>query len=91
MRNSASTVRPTWVLNQYPSSLGGIADHAALAKEVQDAGGKVVVAADPMALVMLEAPGHWGADIVVGSMQRFWCTDGLWWSARCIHGCFGCV
>ena len=24
-----------------------------------------------MALVMLEAPGHWGADIVVGSMQRF--------------------
>ena len=59
------------ILIQYPSSLGGIADHAALAKEVQDAGGKVVVAADPMALVMLEAPGHWGADIVVGSMQRF--------------------
>ena len=48
------------ILIQYPSSLGGIADHAALAKEVQDAGGKVVVAADPMALVMLEAPDTGG-------------------------------
>ncbi len=59
------------ILIQYPSSLGGISSHADLAKEVRDAGGKVVVAADPMALVLLDAPGNWGADIVVGSMQRF--------------------
>ncbi len=59
------------VLIQYPSSLGAIESHADLAASVRDAGGKVVVAADPMALVLLEAPGSWGADIVVGSMQRF--------------------
>ena len=59
------------ILIQYPSSLGGISESCCLAKEVRDAGGKVVVAADPMALVLLDAPGNWGADIVVGSMQRF--------------------
>ncbi len=59
------------VLIQYPDTRGGIVDWSEVVAAVHAAGGLVVVAADPMALVMLSAPGEWGADIVVGSSQRF--------------------
>ncbi|MEM7698813.1 MAG: aminomethyl-transferring glycine dehydrogenase [Verrucomicrobiota bacterium] len=53
------------------SSTGGIRDYRELAEKCQSAGGSVIVVADPMALVLLQPPGEWGADIVVGSAQRF--------------------
>ncbi|MGB7860634.1 MAG: aminomethyl-transferring glycine dehydrogenase [Acidimicrobiia bacterium] len=59
------------VLLQYPGSSGAIVDHTEMVDRFREAGVLVVVAADLLALTMLEAPGEWGADIVVGSAQRF--------------------
>ena len=59
------------VLLQYPGVDGRVVDHAALADAVHAAGGLVVVAADLLALTLLKPPGEWGADVVVGTSQRF--------------------
>ncbi|WP_322999936.1 aminomethyl-transferring glycine dehydrogenase [Castellaniella sp.] len=59
------------VLLQYPHSLGGVADYRALAQQAHDAGAIVAVATDLLALALLMPPGEWGADIAVGSSQRF--------------------
>jgi glycine dehydrogenase len=59
------------VLVQYPHSLGGIADYKALAESVHAQGGLVACATDLLALALLAAPGAWGADIAIGSAQRF--------------------
>ncbi|MDD9330453.1 MAG: glycine dehydrogenase (aminomethyl-transferring), partial [Bartonella sp.] len=40
-------------------------------KEAKEKGALVIVVADPLALTLMEAPAKWGADIVVGSMQRY--------------------
>ncbi len=62
---------PSGVLLQYPGASGRILDPAALAEVTHERGGLLVVAADPLALTVLEAPGALGADVVVGSAQRF--------------------
>jgi len=59
------------VLLQYPNTFGQIHDHAALAEAVHAQGGLVAVATDLLALTLIQAPGEWGADIVVGNTQRF--------------------
>ena len=59
------------VLLQYPASDGGLHEHRALADRVRAADAMVVVAADILALCVLEPPARWGADVVVGSTQRF--------------------
>ncbi|CAM3832897.1 Glycine dehydrogenase (decarboxylating) OS=Castellaniella defragrans OX=75697 GN=gcvP PE=3 SV=1 [Castellaniella denitrificans] len=59
------------VLLQYPHSLGGVADYRALAEQAHAAGAIVAVATDLLALALLAPPGEWGADIAVGSAQRF--------------------
>ncbi|WP_019937925.1 aminomethyl-transferring glycine dehydrogenase [Bordetella sp. FB-8] len=59
------------VLLQYPHSLGGVSDYRALAQSVHAQGGVVACATDLLALALLAAPGAWGADIAVGSAQRF--------------------
>jgi glycine dehydrogenase len=56
---------------QYPNAEGKVEDYRGFAERIHKAGLKLAVAADLMALVMLEAPGKWGADIVFGSSQRF--------------------
>ena len=58
-------------LLQYPNAEGKVENYRSFADKVHKAGLKLAVAADLMALVMLEAPGKWGADIVFGSSQRF--------------------
>ena len=65
------------VLVQYPATDGRIGDHAALAERTHAAGATLVVAADPLALTLLKPPGEWGADIVIGSTQRFGVPMGL--------------
>ena len=59
------------VLLQYPGADGDVRDYRALADAVHARGGLVVVAADLLALTLLAPPGEWGADVVVGSTQRF--------------------
>jgi glycine dehydrogenase len=59
------------VLLQYPGANGDVRDYAALVDAVHAGGRLVVVAADLLALTVLKPPGEWGADVVVGSAQRF--------------------
>jgi glycine dehydrogenase len=59
------------VLFQYPGSSGAIRDHRDLSDAFHDAKSFVVVATDLLALTLLTPPGEWGADIAVGSAQRF--------------------
>ncbi|UOY02557.1 aminomethyl-transferring glycine dehydrogenase [Blastococcus sp. PRF04-17] len=59
------------VLLSYPGASGAVRDHRALAEAAHAAGASVVVAADLLALTLLEAPGAWGADVACGTTQRF--------------------
>ncbi len=59
------------VLLQYPGANGDVRDLRPLVDAVHASGGLVIVAADLLALTLLAPPGEWGADVVVGSTQRF--------------------
>ena len=59
------------VLLQYPGANGDVRDDRALVDAAHAGGALVVVAADLLALTLLVPPGEWGADVVVGSSQRF--------------------
>ncbi|HUN94511.1 MAG TPA: aminomethyl-transferring glycine dehydrogenase [Burkholderiaceae bacterium] len=63
-------------LLQYPSTTGEIRDHTAEVAAVQARGGLVAVATDLLALTLIAPPGDWGADIVIGSAQRFGVAPG---------------
>ncbi|RYC12315.1 aminomethyl-transferring glycine dehydrogenase [Ciceribacter ferrooxidans] len=58
-------------LFQYPGTYGHVHDFTGLIAKLHDAGAIAAVAADPLALALLKAPGEMGADIAVGSTQRF--------------------
>ena len=59
------------VLLSYPGSSGNVTDHSQLVATFKQAGAIVAVATDLLALTLLKPPGEWGADIAVGSAQRF--------------------
>ncbi|MDP2639748.1 MAG: aminomethyl-transferring glycine dehydrogenase, partial [Betaproteobacteria bacterium] len=59
------------VLLQYPAANGEVEDYRALVQAVHARGGLAAVAADLLALTLLSPPGEWGADVVLGSAQRF--------------------
>ncbi|MBC6450985.1 aminomethyl-transferring glycine dehydrogenase [Actinokineospora xionganensis] len=59
------------VLLSYPGASGAVRDHEALIAEAHERGAKVAVAADLLSLTVLRAPGEIGADVVVGTTQRF--------------------
>merc|ERR1719203_1471714 len=56
---------------QYPDTDGILVDYKAVADSLHKSGAHLVVAADPLALVAVKPPSEFGADVVVGSMQRF--------------------
>ncbi len=58
-------------LVQYPATDGAIVDYRALTERAHEAGALVTAATDLLALCLLTPPGEWGADIAVGSTQRF--------------------
>jgi glycine dehydrogenase len=59
------------VLVQYPATDGAVIDYTDFTKHAQAKGAKVVVATDLLALTLLKPPGEFGADICIGSAQRF--------------------
>ena len=58
-------------LLQYPAADGEVHDYRALVPALHARGCLVAVAADLLALTLLAPPGEWGADVVLGSTQRF--------------------
>ncbi|HTA30808.1 MAG TPA: aminomethyl-transferring glycine dehydrogenase [Candidatus Cybelea sp.] len=67
----ASNEKVFGALVQYPATDGAIFDYEAFAQQVHAAGALLVVAADLLALTLLRPPGEFGADVAVGSAQRF--------------------
>jgi glycine dehydrogenase len=59
------------VLVQYPGASGRVLDPRSVIDQAHERDALAVVAADLLALTLLEAPGTLGADVVVGSTQRF--------------------
>ncbi len=58
-------------LLQYPDTDGAILDYTKFIQLVHQVGGKVAMATDLLALTLLKPPGEFGADVAVGSAQRF--------------------
>ncbi len=58
-------------LVQYPATDGVVRDYRAIAERLHASNALLVMAADPLALTLLASPGEQGADIAVGSTQRF--------------------
>ncbi|MDE0298214.1 MAG: aminomethyl-transferring glycine dehydrogenase [Candidatus Poribacteria bacterium] len=56
---------------QYPASDGVIHDYRGFAEQVHEAGGLLITATDLLALTLILPPGEFGADIAIGSAQRF--------------------
>ena len=59
------------ILVQYPDTTGAINDFSDLARHAHTKDALVIAATDLLALTLITAPGEWGADIAVGSAQRF--------------------
>ena len=59
------------ILVQYPDTTGAINDFSDLAAHAHSQDALVIAATDLLALTLITAPGEWGADIAVGSAQRF--------------------
>ncbi len=62
---------PFGALFAYPATHGEVNDIESLISVARDSGALVAVASDLLALVLLKSPGEMGADIVIGSAQRF--------------------
>ncbi len=58
-------------LVQYPDTTGEIVDYSEFAEFAHSRGAFVIAATDLLALTLLKAPGEWGADVAVGTAQRF--------------------
>ncbi len=58
-------------LLQYPTANGAVHDYSDFVARAKQHGMTIAVAADILSLVLLTPPGEWGADIVLGSTQRF--------------------
>ncbi|GAB3664608.1 aminomethyl-transferring glycine dehydrogenase [Nocardioides korecus] len=67
----ADLERVSGSLVQYPGASGRVLDPRTVIEQTHERGGLAVVAADLLALTLLESPGELGADVAVGSSQRF--------------------
>jgi glycine dehydrogenase len=69
--HAADMLRLFGALVQYPTTDGAVVDYRAFADQLHANGALLIAAADPLALTLLTPPGEWGADVAVGSTQRF--------------------
>ncbi|MGE3974397.1 MAG: aminomethyl-transferring glycine dehydrogenase [Bdellovibrionales bacterium] len=65
------STKPFACVVSYPGTYGEVSDFSKLTQEAHAAGALVVACADLLSLVLLKAPGEWGADVAVGNSQRF--------------------
>ncbi|MGG5823684.1 aminomethyl-transferring glycine dehydrogenase [Falsiroseomonas sp. HW251] len=63
--------KPFALVTQYPGATGEVRDLRPEITAAHEAGALAIVAADPLALTLLTPPGEMGADVVIGSAQRF--------------------
>ena len=70
-REAALTDDIFGVLLQYPASDGIVFDYRQFCERAHAVNAVVTAATDLMSLVLLTAPGEWGADVAVGNSQRF--------------------
>ena len=70
-RSHVLSERTFGVLVQYPDTTGSLHDFAGFFARARSAGALCVVATDLLALTLLRPPGEFGADVAVGSAQRF--------------------
>ncbi|KTW28013.1 glycine dehydrogenase [Pneumocystis carinii B80] len=59
------------ILLQYPDTFGGIHDYTCFSQYVHSFNAHIICAVDLLSLTLLQSPSQWGADIIVGSSQRF--------------------
>ena len=59
------------VLLQYPTSAGGVLDYGTVCRRAAECGATPIVSTDLLALTLLRPPGEFGAEIAIGSAQRF--------------------
>ena len=59
------------VLVQYPDTTGAVRDYSKICEMAHQNDAFVIAATDLLALTLLKPPGEWGADVAVGSAQRF--------------------
>jgi len=78
-------------LVQYPATDGSVEDYEGLSAKVKGSGAKLVVATDLLALTMFKAPGEFGADIALGSAQRFGVPMGYGGPHAAFFACAGDV
>lgn len=70
-RKASLTDKTFAIVLQYPGADGKILDYSELIAEAKAKEIYIIVAADLLALSLLQPPAHWGADAVVGNTQRF--------------------
>ena len=83
----ASVPTLSGVLVQYPDNLGSVEDYAEFFAKCHAAKVLCVVAADLLALTVLKAPGEFGADVCVGTTQRFGIPMGFGGPAAAYMSC----
>jgi glycine cleavage system P protein (glycine dehydrogenase) len=71
LRPDSDPTRAFGLMVSYPGSSGAVRDHRDVVSAFREAGAIVVAATDLLALTLLAPPGEWGADIAIGSAQRF--------------------
>ncbi len=69
--DAAAMMNLCGILVQYPTTDGRVVDYSQVIRRAHESGVLVVFAADILALTLLKPPGEFGADIAVGSTQRF--------------------
>ncbi len=70
-RTAIGSANPFALVLQYSGTTGAVRDLSSEIGAAHEAGALAIVAADPLALALLTPPGEMGADVVVGSAQRF--------------------
>ena len=70
-KNDIIDDRTAAIIVPWPDTYGVFNDYSVVIKQAKAAGARIIAVADPLALTLLASPASWGADIAVGSMQRF--------------------